>query len=303
MLTSTIVLSCLALGTVLLVTGCTAPQPVRVQRQDLLGILDHEMHHNQGWVRIHAAEALLDHGQAQLVAPCFEPEAATTIVPGRLGVWRVLWRASTTEPERARFRAAIRQVMCDPQAPDRLAAVESLAKLGLGDEADQATLKQWLEVADNGPAPFLHWLLILSATTTTERAQHQAAVVRLLDAPEEVARLRAGFVLGRLPELSPEAQRRLAQRAEVEPADSTARVYLLEGALCHTAKGSTAEAHLVKQLARYLENGRPNERLEAAVALGRRGSPEAAMALPVLLHSPEGDARIGAASGLLYLQP
>jgi HEAT repeat protein len=273
----------------------------RCGRQELLGLLEHEMRHNQGWARIHAADALLDHGQDEVVARCREPQAATAGLPCRVGVWRVRWRAAGAGPERAQLREAIRRVMLDPAAPDRLAAVETVAKLGLAEETDPATLQPWLELAGSAPAPFLHWLWLLSTPAASVRAHHEAALVRLLDAPEPVARLRAGFVLGRLPRLSPAARRRLAQHAEAEPPNSSARVYLLVAALAHAVQGSTAETLLVPGLARYLERGQPNEQLEAAVALGRRGAAEAAAALSALLNHPEPDARIGAASGLLYL--
>jgi HEAT repeat protein len=72
-------------------------------------------------------------------------------------------------------------------------------------------------------------------------------------------------------------------------------------ALFHADKGSPAALKLKRQLTVYLDHGKPNEQLEAAVALGRRGTQSDVPALTKLLRSPEPDARIGAANGLLHL--
>jgi HEAT repeat protein len=89
----------------------------------------------------------------------------------------------------------------------------------------------------------------------------------------------------------------------MEPADSPARLYLLVATLLHADKGSSAELNLKRQLTSYLDHGKPNEQLEAALALGRRGTQNDVRALSKLLRSPEPDARIGAANGLLCLLP
>jgi HEAT repeat protein len=89
----------------------------------------------------------------------------------------------------------------------------------------------------------------------------------------------------------------------MEPADSPARPYLLVAVLLHTNKGSSAELKLKRQLTIYLDHGKPNEQLEAAIALGRRGTQDDVPALAKLLRSREPDARIGAANGLLCLLP
>jgi len=58
-------------GVLALSAGCVAPPApteARAQRQQLLLMLEREMNSNTGWVRVHAAEALLDHQHALAVA-------------------------------------------------------------------------------------------------------------------------------------------------------------------------------------------------------------------------------------------
>ena len=65
----------LALAPLVMVAGCVTPSPMTSNRQYLMGLLEKEMLANTGWVRIHAADALLDHRNPQPVAACFQGEA------------------------------------------------------------------------------------------------------------------------------------------------------------------------------------------------------------------------------------
>lgn len=291
---------CLAASGLLLAVGCAAPGAIGSRREQLIRLLEQEMLSNRGWVRVHAAEALLDHGHSQAVAASFLPEADTAALPYRIGVWRVLARAAGTEGDRRDFCGRIRHIMIDPQSSDRLSAAESLGKLGLVNPADRSVLEQWLLATDDATKTFALWVLALSSEGS-QRAEDERRLADLLESSDPAARLRAAFALGRLPTISSNSAQALAQRLAIEPADSPARLYLLAAALFHADKGSPAALNLKRQLTVYLDHGKPNEQLEAAVALGRRGTQDDVPALTKLLRSPEPDARIGAANGLLHL--
>jgi solute:Na+ symporter, SSS family len=295
-------LGCLAASGLVLAVGCAAPGATGYRRDQLVRLLEQEMLSNRGWVRVHAAEALLDHGHSQAVAESFLPEADTAALPYRIGVWRVLARAAGTEGARRDFSGRIRRSMIDPQSSDRLHAAESLGKLGQADPADRSVLEQWLLTTDDATKTYVLWVLALSSEGP-QRAEDERRLANLLESSDPMTRLRTAFALGRLPTISTNSTRDLARRLAIEPAASPARLYLLVAALLHADKNSAAALNLKRQLTIYLHHGKPNEQLEAAVALGRRGTQDDVPALAQLLRSQEPDARIGAANGLLYLRP
>jgi SSS family solute:Na+ symporter len=287
-------------GCLAMAAGCATNESASAQRQRLIHLLEREARSNTGWVRIHAAEALLDHGQSQVAADLLQAEADTAAPPHRIGVWRVLARATGTAAERQEFRERIRRNLLDSQAPDRLHAAESLAKLDLATPAERPAIKQWLAAADEATSAYLLWLLVISSGSF-ERASDETLLANLLDSTNSVARLRAAFALGRIQVISTASLGRLKRRLESEPDDSSARPYLLGAVLLHSSRNSAGAADWRRQLAGYLDKGKPNEQLEAATVLGRCGTSAELTELAPLLENPEADARIGAANGLLYL--
>jgi SSS family solute:Na+ symporter len=290
----------LTLAGVICATGCVTPHTIASKRQQLIHQLEQEMQANTSWVRIHAAEALIAHGVTEPVAASFAPEVNRVASPYRMGVWRVMARAAQKPAERRQFIEQIHRVLLDPTAADRLHAAESLAKLGIADAADRSALEWWLASADDASSVFPLWLNVLSAHGD-DRTKTEVRLASLLDSKDPVARLRAAFALGRIKPGETETLLRLNQRLASEPADSSARVYLVTAALLQAKRNSPAAVRLKSQLALYLEGGKPNEQLEAATVLGKCGSAKDLPALTRLLSSSKADARIGAASGLLYL--
>jgi len=271
-----------------------------VSPETLVALLEHEMETNTGFVRIHAAEALVEYGYGYKVSPVLLPDAGVETPGYRLGVWRTLAQIVKAESERRDYVERIRRVLTNAAAPDRLVAAESLAKLRVADRSDRPVLEEWLRVARDTDAPFLLWLLLLSSGPS-ERPQDEARLARLLDSKDPVSRMRSGYALGRLGNASPESIRHLQQCAESEPADSRARVYLLAAAFRYAARDSASAAKLKQELIAYFASSDANEQLQASTAIGARGSSEEVPALTSLLKSAAADARIGAAGALLHL--
>lgn len=272
----------------------------RLSHQNLIAALDHEMRVNTQFVRIHAAEALIAHGEAARVAEFISPEMGSTAPMYRIGIWRVMARAAAKEEDRRAFVEKIRHAMLDANGPDRGHAVESLCKLGEANPADRDYVLRWVATLDDAGAAFPRWLLVLSSSAQ-QRTADEENLAKLLNSKDGIARLRAAFALGRLTTLSASSAERLRQRLNVEAPDSPSRAYVIAAILLHTAKGSPEYMKLKTQLAAYLEKGRPNEQLLAGTVIGMRGTPEDLPRLAQMLKSPEADARIGAALGSLYL--
>jgi hypothetical protein len=289
----------LAVGTLgwLLTVGCVTQSEMKKQRSQLISALEHEMLVNTQWQRVHAAEGLLDNGESRKIVVVFLPEADTAAAPYRIGVWRVLARA-TSGDESNRYVARIRAVMRDKQATDRISAAETLGKLNAASRADRDFISDWLTTADDAAAPFPRWLLVLSSNPA-EREKAEAALAKLVSSSDPIARLRAAFALGRLKDLSTNSVAKLQAQLKVEPADSIARICLITALLLHVNNAATI-ADLEQQLRPYL-NSKSNGQLEAGIVTGMRGKKEGLVLLNPLLNSPEPDARIGAANGMLRL--
>lgn len=282
----------------LLLGGCATNYLMKIDRTKLIATLEHEMLSNTQWLRIHAAEGLLDNGEIGKIPELFRPEAETATAPYRIGVWRVLAR-STTGEEHHQYVERIRKVLHDPQATDRISAAESLCKIGATQREDRAVILDWLKTADDAAAAFPRWFLVLSSNSS-ERQNDEAALAKLLSSNDPVARLRAAFALGRLKDLSANSIAKLREQLKVEPADTIARVYFITALLLHTNDAAEI-AELQKQLIPYLDHGKGNEILEIGLATGLRGDANDASMLKSLLKNPDADARIGAANGLLQL--
>ena len=281
----------------LLTAGCVTQSEMKKQRSQLISALEHEMVTNTQWQRVHAAEGLLDNGESRKIVVIFLPEADTAAAPYRIGVWRVLARA-TSGDESNRYVARIRAVLRDPQATDRISAAESLGKINAVSRADRDLISDWLTTADDATAPFPRWLLVLSSNPS-ERDKDEAALAKLVSSNDPIARLRAAFALGRLKDLSTNSVAKLRAQLKVEPADSIARICLITALLLHVKDAATI-ADLEQQLIPYL-NSKSNGQLEAGIVTGMRGKKEGLVLLNPLLNSPEPDARIGAANGMLRL--
>jgi HEAT repeat protein len=267
-------------------------------RQQLLDLVEHEFRSNTAFVRIHAAEVLCENGCGDKVEPGLLPEIDSTAPGYRIGVWRVMARIAPDEKERGVFQERIRRVLLDPAAPDRVHAAESLAKLGVNLRADRPVLEEWAARADEGTVAFVLWLLLYSSTPA-EREADEARLARLLESRDEMARHRAAYALGRVRQLSPATVATLRKRAAAEPADSSAKVYLLSAAVRQLAPQESAA--LRSELRRWLENGKASEQFEAANAFAARGTEADRPLLTALLKSPDADPRIGAAGALLRL--
>ena len=263
-----------AIVAVVSIESATGEQPtVEVSRNSLIDSLRQSFANETNFIRIHAAEALVEHGMGDEVAAVLAREAATAPPITRIGVWRVLARTSS-DPARAGHVAKLNQTLSD----DR----EAITRL-----ADEAS-----------PPQSCHplWLLVLSGDTKAE-----GRLAGLLDSPDEVARLVAAYVIGRLSTISDETRRKLVTVADNEPAWSPALGYLLAAA---TLRGKELfidqRLRFRRRLIERLKDGSVNERYEAALAIGATGDLTDLENLQPLLSQP-GDPRIGAAQGALRI--
>lgn len=252
-----------------------------------------------GWIKVHAAEALMNHAGAKEVYPVFlaEEKLHATELRYRSGIWRTLARSAPNPAARAAWTAKIAAVFTDVNAPDRLHAMESLAKLGAPHSpAVLAAAADWLPHATPEDAVFLQWLRWQAG-----EADARAFIVSQLASPARDARLRAAYILRLSDAQDAPTLTALAQAADREPADSIARVYIVGAAYATRADGDRFAAWR-DILEHYVTHGTATETyhaLQPLMMFYHIGTDIPRLA-PLLQH-PEGDVRIGVAWAMLFV--
>jgi len=248
-----------------------------------------------GWTRIHAADALLALGDAGPVRAAFLPAAAgEERLPHRIGLWRVRAGLARTPEERTPWIALIAAAAADPAGPDRLQAVESLAKLGVPPAGAALAAVRAMAEGGDGERGYALWALHFAGEPDVPRR-----IATLLRSPEPAARIRAAFVLRQLRPADPEIRAELAAAVAAEPAESVAFPYLLGSALLLRADPAQPPGWRTA-LERIATSGAPGARYEACqTAMRLEPPPEPALFAAGL--GRDGDARIGAAWAILFL--
>lgn len=265
-------------------------------RHDAVALLQREFAANDGWIGIHAAEALVEHEQTSGIAARYQRELASASPPYRIGVWRVLARVGP-EAERAGHRGKIRAALRDEKGPDRVHAIETLAKLNAATPAERGAIEQWLVAANSADSAYLLWAKWQLAEAHDRAAVESRISVLLTGQPHAVIS-RAAYVLARLPRISSATLEKI--HAEIA-ANSASTAPLFAAALAHTPAADQRHTALRTAIRSRLDGAAPGEQLELAVALGRYGAREDLTALQRLASAAHPDGRIGAASGILHL--
>lgn len=275
--------------------GCIA-KDMPLEQTQLVILLKHEMTSNVNWVGIHAGDALIEHGEFEAVENFLQQGAKYP----RVGQLRLAIGAETDLKKRDKKIQELVQIAKDPASPDRLNAIESLAKLSVNLDEHLEPFEKWLSEAEDQASPYLHWAL--SHTAQLERRhKHLAALSRLLTHAEPLARMRAAYALARIQSIGASEIKQLELQAEKESPDSMARVYLISAAFLHADPHGQSILQWRKRLRDYVVKGRVNEQFEASAALAKRSDDQDRELLKQLLTSQDADARIGAANALMHL--
>jgi hypothetical protein len=265
-----------------------------------LGVLHQALEKEQEWIKVHAAEALLSVHHPEGVLAAFQREQTLhgEEPKYRIGIWRVLAQAVTSEREHDRWVDQILTAFLDTAGPDRLHAAETLAKLGYragGREVDAFGL-----VAREGRGPLAvdaRWVLASSGQHMAE-----ARLAELLDSDDGGTRDDAAYAIRHLASVSPATWERLAAAAQREPMESGVRANLMSAAFRHAPPGdSVRKASYKAEVMKYAGAGTPDQKFEACAVLGQAGEADVLPLLAGLLDSRDADVRVGAAQAVLRL--
>ncbi|MEO7297975.1 MAG: hypothetical protein ABI042_05295 [Verrucomicrobiota bacterium] len=281
-----------------------SPVSASMREQALAGLRE-VLTNETSWPRIHAAEALLELDYPQGILKVMEEDLRKRGAEPqyRVVLWRVMARQSRGHLERTKWLGEIRKVFLDKNAPDRLHAVEALAKLGYNPQGTERT--EFVNVSRSGHTSFaLHaqWVLANSGEQKDE-----AALALYLKDPDESLRGLSGYAFRFLPKVHQESVDLLVEAAGKEPHESTARVNLIFAALVHG--GADRQPAFLKDIRSYAVKGTAEEKYDAFTALARYGS---ASDLPLLedqlkpaggtseKYEASADLRVAASSAILH---
>ncbi len=287
-----ILLLSIALGSVIGPGAVDAPlRALAVQ------VLRASLEHEQRWIRVHAAEALVDAGQQDEVARVFarELEAHGSEPEYRVGIWRVLAQAAPTAQQRQPWVTKIVAAFLDAGGPDRLHAAETLGKLGYRVSGDDAAAFEIVARTARGSlAADARWVLASSG-----QAAGDAPLAELLSSDDRGTRNDAAYAMRHLAKLSSAGWAKLAAAAGRSQLGDGERVTLLSAAFVHAPIAQ--KARFKTELLKYLSNGTNDEKFEVCAALAGAGVDSDLLRLAPLLKDPAPDVRIGAAHAVLKI--
>lgn len=264
-------------------------------------VLERALREETGFVRIHAAEALLDTGHGENVPAAFLPYPSPTDTgtpnQARIGIWRVLALASASPAEREKWISHVRLVARDPTASDRLQAVETLGKLHVQLSPDELqAIRQWAEESVPAIAPFPWWVLHLNGAPDA-----LPRIVAALGTAEPIARLRAAYILKRDKLTGAGAGLALARAWASEPPDSPAYAYVL-CAMATLGDDPAQQREFLDRLGKLIAPGvKAAGQYEACLTLMQLWPAENVGKFAHLLDSSDADTRVGAAWAVLHL--
>lgn len=267
-------------------------------RTRAVAVLCRNLEHEQRWAKVHAAEHLLKLSYPQGVQAAFDAEREVHEAEPdyRIGIWRVLAQSAESVDDRQSWMGRIRAVVMDPAAADHVHAIESLAKLR--DRLEDPALRS-VVVAAAKPGlrttAYARWLLAVSGGSAELRQ-----LAELLNSNEPADRLVAAHALQRLQLQDAAILKGLQEAADREPADSSARAFLLSAAWLLTADVGSAESYRTSLLG-AAGSGAIDGRMVASAALAERGTKADVSLLVSWLGDSNADVQAAAAAALLRI--
>lgn len=254
----------------------------------------------QPWEKVHAAEFLIDLGKVDVARDVFMVESNENghIPEYRIGIWRVLYKC-TGEEERQAWRDSICRSFVLPESPDRIHAVETLAKLKIpAEKTDSGVIGSAMASTDYRLVVYTQWWAIPQVENGIEKLKEHLFKT-IGSGSDNPARRLAAYVLSEDRDicLNAEEWQSLENLAMSEPVDSDVRLQLLAAAF---SKASADPGNIKKLLMEYKDSEKP-DLYQLCLALARNGDIEDTDILEPLLGHPENDVRIAAAYAILKI--
>jgi hypothetical protein len=238
------------------------------------------------WVKVHAIEFLSELGYNKEAKQFTKDQLADfdSIPQKRIGYWRCSYRLAGNKSEKNKWLNKIRDAYMDPNGPDRIHAVESLAKLNFSLKG----LSPEIVARDLNSDGALAWFTLWGNALPKEngRSPDFDKLFPALDQSNDGARKIAAYSLSYLGNLPKGKWDFLASKALSEPRDSEAYPYLLSAAYILSGSESDHEALVkVKQRLDELKDVQNKSgRIELCRAIAAKGNKLDLQLLTDLLH-------------------
>ena len=270
-------------------------------REQAVRTLQEVLDGEERWVKVHAAEFLLELDYPEGVEAAFleELKESGEEPEYRIGIRRVLTRASYDPKEKRDWTSQIRDVFLDLEAPDRLHAVETLAKLGYrlpeGPEgsAERGVFEQAAS-GDDGMAAFARWILV-----SNDPEHDDSSLGELLASDDARIRGLAAYAIRHLPTISESTREALTSAATAEPEDSSWRIHLVCAMAIHGA--SDSHDQWMEELKQYVAASETSERYQACQTLAQLADVGDLELLAGRMGDEEADVRSAASYAVLRL--
>jgi SSS family solute:Na+ symporter len=214
------------------------------------------------WEKVHAAEFLLDLGYNQDICETFHSELAShgTVPEYRIGIWRTLYRASDSTGKE-RWKDSIYGVFVNPDAPDRIHAAETLAKLKIDKHKknDDHIIKNTLTTTDLRLWFYTQWWILPQAPNGMEELKKHLFQIICSGEYDHSIRSLAAYVIREDKSLSLNDEEWLSLKniAISEPGNTGVRPLLLVAALTkvpETFSGSSLLKDIKNSLFKYKDS-------------------------------------------------
>ena len=242
------------------------------------------LHKQSQFIKVHAAEYLVWLGDIDEVKKAYlsENDLYQTQTPYRIGIWRVLAQTEKKAEDRMHWINKVFDVYADKNAPDRLHATETLAKL------QQSPLEKYPEItqttlsSDNRNLnTYALWAVSYSSDSAMRKNRSEFLRLAKEDSNQIIRKISA-FILRKIGGLTSNEWTGLAEKALSEPVETGMRYSLLNTAFVTLPKESkqTGLFQTIRQeMVKNSHHFSIGERIELALALADKGEEKD---LPVL---------------------
>jgi len=225
------------------------------------------------WVKVHAAEFLIWAGYPDGVREIYlqEQEKFSEQPQYRIGIWRVLAQAAESDDEKNLYLEKIMQAFLDTDGPDRIHAVETLAKLEQSPVRRNPKITRDALTGENKALTrYARWAVAYDSGDSLQSAK--STLLSQLRAEDPTDRAIAAYSIRRLGHFSPDEWKLLSDIALKEPIDSPAAVYLLSAAFTTAPPDSDVVGRLHQALIALADAPNKGVRMEMATALADKGT-------------------------------
>jgi hypothetical protein len=250
--------------------------------------------------RVHAAESLIQFGEPAGIVEQFREEwnRSRDEIGYRAVVMRVLNRVDSEKQASEPWKRQLCALFCNRENPDRLHAIECLAKLG---GSIPASAVEEIRHASTHEKPAIaalsHWALAESG-----EEGHEDALIAFLASPDFSARYTAAYVLRHRCPLNEANRLALRTAAQAEKPGTLAYSYLNSASFVAAGSKDLAESQRARAtLLQVLSSDSKDDIREACAAFWAGGNNSVVTSLEPLLEHAHPDVREGAAHAILEI--